>query len=78
MMKLVLTGTKMNPKLNATQMRATQAVQNKSIGVILLVTSGRSPERNIITNAEERKTSHSLSPFLATGLVKPVNPTKNT
>lgn len=74
-MKLALTGTKMNPKLKITGMRATGVAENKSVGSILLDTSGRSPERSIIPNAEKRKSAHSLSPFL-TVLVKTVNPTK--
>lgn len=56
-------------------MSATGAAENKSTGSILLVTSGRSPERSIILKAEKRKSAHSLSPFL-TVLVKTVNPTE--
>lgn len=56
-------------------MRVTGAAENKSIGPILLVIPGKSPERSIITNVEKRKTSHSLFSFLII-LVKVVNPTK--
>lgn len=56
-------------------MRATGAAENKSMGSIPFVTRRRSPERSIIPNAEKRKSSHFLSPFL-TGLVKTVNLTK--
>lgn len=56
-------------------MNTAGAAENKSSGSILLVTSGRSPERRIILNAEKRKLAHSPSPSL-TVLVKTVNPTK--
>lgn len=56
-------------------MRVTGAVENKSVGPILLVIPGKSPDRSIITNVEKRKTSQALFCFLII-LVKVVNPTK--